>query len=556
MAVLGALCIALYVSCQGGEVKEERESKYVGDSICASCHAAISKAYASTWKAHSFQRITSSLKRLEDFQQSPVYDPHRKFYYHARWEGDTLVLYEYRLQAGDTVYIRRERLDYVIGSGHQTRSYLLFRNGFLYEAPLTWYSLSRKWDLSPGYAEGHNSRFSREIQPSCLFCHASGWISIEGTYNQYSQLGHALGCESCHGPGSQHVANPKDPAYHWSKWSPQRQMDVCSRCHLEGIAIEKRKGWKPGDSLAAYWVIFLPERPELGSFGIASHVERLLRSTCFQRAKLTCTTCHDPHPLSPSPSYDKRCISCHEKGCSSPSHPRTECVKCHMPKGPTSDIPHAQFTDHYIRVVEKERTHVRSSLKLICATEPHPDSIWVGQAYLKWYNESRRDRELLEQALSILGRWGPSAALAQALLLKGQPADALPYAEEAIQKDSTLSTMELYCYLLEMVGALEKALDGWHKITQMAPFYPDARFRYTLLAYQLGRITTEEAYQELYKLTQIQPWNAQLHYNAAIIAGGLGKLELTKKHLEHALAYEPDYELARQAWNRLSTKSP
>ncbi|MCS7153937.1 MAG: hypothetical protein NZ989_08350 [Bacteroidia bacterium] len=549
--LLLSLSFALYLSCQPSE-KGPPPLHYVGDEVCQKCHPNIVRAYAVTWKAHSLLPVTPSLKRIENFSQPAVYDPHSGFYYRAVWEGDSLFLYEYRLSGRDTTYLRRERLDFVIGSGHQTRSYLIWRNGFLYEAPLTWYVLPQKWDLSPGYADGKNSRFSREIQPSCLACHASGWEAVPWTYNRYHKVGGAIGCEACHGPGSRHVENPHDTAYHWSRWSPLRQMDVCSRCHLEGIAVEKRTGWKPGDTLSAFWAIFLPERAELGRFGIASHAERLLRSACYQKGGVTCSTCHNPHPREAVPSYDSRCMSCHTKGCSDLSHPTRDCAACHMPKGESSDIPHTRFTDHYIRVVKSQSPSAPLHRPLlVCATEMAPDSALVGEAYLKWYNEENTAPWVLEEALRILSRHGRPFSRAKAYLLSQKPKEALPWAERALSQDTTLQTLELYGYLLEMSGLLEKALSVWETLKHRAPAYPEARFRWVLLAYQLGKLTPAQAYEALRGLTQEQPWNAQFQYNAAVFAGMLGRLPVAKSHLQAALSYEPDYKPAQEALRRL-----
>lgn len=547
-----ALGLALYSSCQR-KGPNPSAATYVGDSACMRCHGAIAQAYSRTWKAHSLLPVTPNLSRIEDFTQPAVYDPHSRFYYRTRWEGDSLYLYEYRLQGRDTVYLRRERLDFVVGSGHQTRSYLLWRNGFLYEAPLTWYVRPARWDLSPGYAEGRNSRFSREIQPACLACHASGWVAVPWTYHRYVQVGGPLGCESCHGPGSAHVQDPTDTTYYWSRWSPQQQMDVCSRCHLEGLAVEKRPGWQPGEALAAYWAIFLPERPELGRFGIASHAERLLRSACYKKGGLTCTSCHHPHPTQAQPTYEQRCLSCHARGCGSPEHPSAGCVSCHMPQGETSDIPHTRFTDHFIRVVRGEAAAPVEEARLLCATEPAPDTAWIGEAYLKWYQEEHPDPARLAKALEFLERKGRPEAQARAWLFQGEAHKALPWAEEALREDTTLPRLELYGFLLEMTGQTEKALAVWERLAQKAPHYPEAAFRQTLLAYQLGKLPAEKAYARLQALCAEQPWNAQFQYNAGILSAQLGRLSAAQAHLQAALQYEPDYAPAQEALRKLSS---
>ncbi|MEN3040964.1 MAG: multiheme c-type cytochrome [Bacteroidia bacterium] len=550
---LTSLGLALYVSCRGNKAPPVSSPYYIGDSACLPCHADVVRAYKATWKAHSLLPITPQLERIEDFSQPAVYDKHTDFYYRAVWERDSLFLYEYRLKGKDTVHLRRERLDFVIGSGHQTRSYLLWRNGFLYEAPLTWYTLPKKWDLSPGYAEGRNSRFSREIQPPCLSCHASRWEAIPWTYNRYQRVGGPIGCESCHGPGSSHVQNPKDTLYWWSRWTPAQQMDVCSRCHLEGIAVEKQIGWEPGKPLSQYWAIFLPERAELGQSGIASHAERLLRSACYKKGKVTCTTCHNPHPTQPIPSYEARCLSCHEAGCKKPDHPNRGCIGCHMPKSKASDIPHTRFTDHYIRVVREAPSTAPEQPQLVCATETTPDSNVIAQAYLQWYTEEKPEPWILNRALSYLPTKNKSPEVAaRAYLLRGAYQQALPLAAQALQTDTTLPLLEMYAYLLELTGQIERALKVWSELKQRAPAYPEAHFRHTLLSFQLGRISPQAAYQELLTLTRIQPWNAQFHYNAAVIAGLLGRQTEVKLHLQTALTFDPDYKAAQVAIRKLS----
>jgi len=540
--------LALYLSCQKSAPKKASSpSDYVGDAVCASCHADIYAAYQKTWKAHSLLPVTPNLPRIENFSAPPVYDPHKDFFYWARWEGDSLYIYEARIKGRDTLYLRRERVDFTIGSGHQTRSYLLWRNGYLYEAPLTWYVAKKQWDLSPGYSDGHNSRFSREIQPTCLACHASGFQAVPYTYNRYERVGGPLGCESCHGPGRAHVENPSTPSYHWSRWPTERQMDVCSRCHLEGITVEKRPHFVPGDTLAQWAAIFLPERADLGAFGIASHVERLKLSKCFQVGKASCLTCHHPHPTTPMPSYDQRCQSCHTTGCQNPAHPKSGCVSCHMPRDTTIDIPHVRFTDHYIRVFRPNSRKPLTGLpRLLCATEESPDSALVGYAYLKWHTEGG-ETSALSQALAILKRHPHPAALAQALYLANRPTEALPWSEKALQKDSTLLLLELRGYLLEATGRLPEALSWWENLAQKAPQHPDALARATLIGLQLGRLSPAAAYKRFQKVLALQPFQPQYQYNAGLAAYQMGRPDLAHQHWKTALQYDPDYAPAQKA---------
>ena len=102
----------------------------------------------------------------------------------------------------------QRQLSYYIGSGVAGRSFAYARDGFLFEAPITWYAQTGSWDVSPGYGSDSASRWSRPIEPSCLFCHASQVRWREGTQNAYGDPAfgqNGIGCERCHGPGSLHV---------------------------------------------------------------------------------------------------------------------------------------------------------------------------------------------------------------------------------------------------------------------------------------------------------------------------------------------------------------
>ncbi len=549
---LGSVGLALYLSCQGSKNHELADPEaYAGDSACARCHQPIYEAYQKTWKAHSLLPVTADLVKIENFSASAVYDAPNDFYYWAKWERDSLYIYEARLRGRDTVHLRRERVDFTIGSGHGTRSYLLWRNGYLYEAPLTWYASAGRWDLSPGYAQGKNSRFSREIEPACLACHASETVPVPYTYNRYTKVGGALGCESCHGPGAHHVANPQDSFYHWSRWAVERQMDVCSRCHLEGLTVEKGRSFRPGERLADWAAIFLPERADLGAFGIASHVERLRLSRCFQSGRLTCTSCHAPHPEKAVPTYEARCLSCHTQGCQNSMHPTSGCISCHMPRDTTIDIPHVRFTDHYIRIVKSgAKRAISSSPRLLCATESAPDSALIGHAYLKWHVEGE-EPSALGPALTILARHPEPAALAQALYVAQQPQQALPWAEKALANDSSLLLLELRGYLLEATGRMEEAINWWEKVAQKAPSHPDALFRKVVLAAQLGRLSPKQAYNQFSQLLALQPFQPQYQYNAGLAAWQMGRQDLARAHWRQALQLDPDYKPAKDALKAL-----
>lgn len=66
---------------------------------------------------------------------------------------------------------RVEKISYIVGSGQHTNSHLIDINGYLHQAPITFYTQKGQWDLAPGFEKGQNTRFERKIEMECITCH-------------------------------------------------------------------------------------------------------------------------------------------------------------------------------------------------------------------------------------------------------------------------------------------------------------------------------------------------------------------------------------------------
>jgi hypothetical protein len=267
---------------------------------------------------------------------------------------------------------------YRIGSGNFTRTYLVEIDGFLHESPITWYTARNKWDMSPGYDFPQHWGFDRPIVARCVACHAGRAEAVDGTLNRFTIHEQAIGCESCHGPGSRHEALRRGGAarpgeedltiVNPGKLSRPRLEAVCGACHLNGPATVALRGRRPGDyrpgrPLTDYRTDYeFAGRSELMT--VVGHISQLRQSACYQKSEdLTCLTCHDPHekeqPKDRVAYYRQRCLSCHGvQSCGLDQAQRLQkdatdnCVACHMPRGDT-EIPHIAFTYH--RIVRQAR---------------------------------------------------------------------------------------------------------------------------------------------------------------------------------------------------------
>src|SRR5262249_5754406 len=167
--------------------------------------------------------------------------------------------------AGKPFFATEAEAAYTMGSGARGRSYLVHRDGFLFQSPISWYSQQERWDLSPGYTG--DPLFDRPLSTPCLFCHCNDARPVAGTNNRYEQplfRFHAIGCERCHGPGEQHVqSSDRLDIVNPARLDPALREAVCEQCHLQGEAKVMRRGretpfdYRPGLPLDEVWSVFL-----------------------------------------------------------------------------------------------------------------------------------------------------------------------------------------------------------------------------------------------------------------------------------------------------------
>jgi hypothetical protein len=427
---------------------------YVGMQTCRGCHPEVYNTFIQTGMGQSFHTADRQ-KSAADFTpgHALVYDKALDLYYKPFFIGDSLYITEYRTEGRDTVHKRTEHINYIIGSGQHTNSHMYSSNGYLYQAPITFYTQKKQWDFAPGFDHGGNTRFNRIIESECITCHNGYPEFVPQSQNKYTALKNGIDCERCHGPGSLHVANKqngiivdtsKGPDY--SIVNPRRlpielQNNVCQRCHLQGVSVlndgKSFFDFRPGMHLSEMENVFMPRyEGAQDKMIMASHVERMKKSPCYANSgKMSCITCHNPHvsvKFTPRTQYLNACQSCHggsawaattsnniqpqpkisgQKNCTETSAKRTakgnDCVTCHMPHNGSIDIPHVAVTDHYIRkrpMAVEEKAKITEFLGLRCFNNDRPDDITIGRAYMEFYERFTKRPGLLDSALLYLNK--------------------------------------------------------------------------------------------------------------------------------------------------------
>ena len=196
---------------------------------------------------------------------------------------------------------------------------------------------------------------SPTFETRCLSCH--GQPSVSGTGKEGG-----VHCESCHGPGSEHLpavahGNPLRGIINPERLPSEDSIAICAQCHV---------------GLTRF------SDPNADDLLVANQVRAIESSECFiQSGKaFSCTACHDPHDdASAEERTIQACLGCHAGGkpkhaAICPVNASSGCVDCHMPSVEMGPL---YLVDHLIRVHPEQKiqpTNHGSELK----TQVHPIS--------------------------------------------------------------------------------------------------------------------------------------------------------------------------------------
>jgi len=491
--------------------------KYVGDTACIGCHAQIADTYA----RHPMGRSLAPIENASELEGGPGSDrPHfvaKGLQYSVESREGRVIHQEVRQDASGRIIAQIDaEVQYVIGSGRQAFSYLIERDGFLFESPITRYAKDDRWGLSPGY-ETRTSTFDRPILPDCLFCHTNRVEQVTSAINRYRTPifhGYAIGCERCHGPGELHVRRPElvdgrdvtivNPA----NLEPSLRDAVCEQCHLIGPrrvvrAQARSEDFRPGLPFYRFWSMYVPEATAEDN-RFASQPEQMQASRCFRasQGRLGCISCHDPHVFPTAEEktayFRDRCLGCHaDRGCSLPAKVRLErnrgdnCVGCHMPRLSSSNNTHVATTNHRIpRHADLEsKSRVRND-----QPEPrHPLLVNFHRALMDDDDLTRAERE---RGMALC-RAGGDGALTEALSLLKTSLEKQP---------DDFPARECLGEVLGRLGRAEEGLAAYRLVLSKEPTSQIALEGAAHLAAQASR--PRDAIEYWRQAIAINPWRS------------------------------------------------
>ena len=496
------------------------DAQYVGSAKCERCHQESHRSYHETMMSRSMAEV--------DFANAPadsdfLHERSGRRYQTYRQDNELRQRESLTgIEGSDDVILADFPLKYVVGSGHFSRTYLAEIDGFMVEAPATWFAAKQGWDMSPGYDRPLHDGFERAMTENCMYCHAGRIEALEGTVHKFKVHEAAIGCERCHGPGSLHVERWQAhvPADRQLNESAKKSIDrtivnpahlsrnladaICQQCHLTSDAQVTARGrrlneFRPGLPLEDFFMSYQAVDSD-ESMKVVGHFDQMAQSRCYRESKtLMCLTCHNPHN---TPSRDEQvdyfrsiCLDCHQsEACRVDSKmraeksPQNDCVQCHMPSAPT-DIVHFAFTHHRIGIHNNEPTQKQKPHAPVKQLKPWHDLSRLseinsrrslGLAYFDRAGDGGPDSKycfqqstrLLEDVYEHGLREGNVTSALSQILSQSQPSKAARYASEALEDPNILAVSKvqaLYVLAADHLqnGRPKQAIESVTELTRM-----------------------------------------------------------------------------------------
>ena len=445
----GSLGLLLLASA-GWPVHGVPQQGYVGADVCAKCHGEVQHDWRASSHGGMMQRATKESVKGEFAQGKVVL------------RGATYLLgirdNQYYITEPDLSGKPLEhKVEYTLGERRFQHYLAKLEDGRILVLPPTWDIARKQWtlDLEIGNPEEAAGDPIQVWNKNCYSCHVSqGQKNFDLEKLRYQTTWQDLGinCESCHGPGREHIARAtrvqtmdaatrvhiKEAIVNPARLNAASSTTICAQCHsLRDIYADSFKAGAdyyeyfmpvmeyrlPTSTDSAYWPDGRPRQLANEAFG-------LWQSQCFLKGGATCATCHTrPHASDVAPDARLRpgnnalCTGCHTKiatNLSAHTHHVAKstgsfCIECHMPATVVSL--NTRMRDHSMSVPTPENT-IRHDIPNACNVCHHDkDAEWTLQRINAWYGEKTGQRFVTRADAFTRARERDAAAVPELLSL-------------------------------------------------------------------------------------------------------------------------------------------
>ena len=421
-AIVILLSPALYL-LKAGTVEPQAASRpavFTGTESCKRCHRAVYDKWRGSHHDLAMD-VATETSVLGDFNDVSFTDPY-----------NTVVSRFFR--KGGNFYVETEGPDgrmgefqiaYTFGV-YPLQQYLVpFPGGRLQCLNIAWDVEKKSWYRLPPYdVKGpddwlHWTRGAQTWNAMCAECHSTHLTKgydpgREDYHTSWSEID--VGCEACHGPGSEHIEWAGRPPLARKKTDNYAlavrtggvdsadQINLCAPCHSRRFQL--------GDNPHEQGELLDVMVPQLLSSGLYYPDGQILEEVyiygSFVQSKMyrhgvRCSDCHDVHSLKPHKAENDLCTQCHRAELydtkSHHFHKKMHngkpsegylCVKCHMPGRTYMGIDHR--LDHSLRIPRPDLSEKLGVPNSCSARGCHGDKplSWNVEHFTKWYGETRK----------------------------------------------------------------------------------------------------------------------------------------------------------------------
>ncbi|MFT7678725.1 MAG: tetratricopeptide (TPR) repeat protein [Planctomycetota bacterium] len=426
--LLVSLLLGLGCADGGGEQADHAHSQehpshaaYVDSASCAECHADQAKGWQGSHHDLAMQPADESTV-LGDFED-------------ASFESLGLVTRFFRRDGGYWVnaegpdgQLQDYAIDYVFGVEPLQQYLISFPGGRLQCLTVAWDTDDKRWfSLYPEdrFAPDDTLHWTGRFQNwnlMCADCHSTHLRkNYDPATDTYDTTWHEIdvGCQACHGPGSEHVELARAAGAGWQpklgesglavslrRGDQQTQLDSCAACHSRRSALTT-DAYTGRDFHDRFGIE--PLRESLyyadGQMQDEVYVMGSFMQSRMHKMGVACSDCHDPHSLDLWVPGDGVCMQCHSesapldrfetltvKNYASPEHHHhaqdsegARCVACHMPERTYMQID--ERYDHSLRIPRPDLSEAIGTPNACNACHEDQTPAWAAAAIKEWTGE-------------------------------------------------------------------------------------------------------------------------------------------------------------------------
>jgi tetratricopeptide (TPR) repeat protein len=299
--------------------------------------------------------------------------------------------------------------------------------GRLQALPIAWNTKKKEWfhllphEKTPTGDVLHWTGRYQTANTLCIVCHTTDYerrydAAKDAFDSRWKEIN--VSCQSCHGPGANHLAWAKAAGaakvsasamgltVDLRSGGAQATQDVCAPCHARRSELSAKGA--PGQPLLDHFLpsllsqgLYHPDGQQLDEVYVDGSFRQ---SKMFQRG-VNCSHCHNVHSGKPRLSGNALCLQCHATqpnpafpgaagSFDSPAHhfhkagsAGAQCVACHMPSRVYMGV--QPRPDHSLRIPRPDLSVSTGSPNACNGCHAKNSAQWAADSVTTWYGKKR-----------------------------------------------------------------------------------------------------------------------------------------------------------------------